>query len=513
MTKAGVQLLMSIVGGLAVGIIFALLNRIFLSILEKYDAADVTGALLLELTLPFVVYFVAHMLNVSGIIAVVIAGVMQANRLKKVTLFDAQVDRVTTIIWETINFMLNGLVFMIFGMELAQFTGPAIANPNYSNLSLFLLVFALTAILFLIRYLLIFAYFWIRSLQTRKSIRKYWKHINLLTISGVKGSVSIAIILLLPKLSGLQNSIALFIVGSVTLLSFLSGLLILPKLAPLMTSSQNLVTKIALLTDVLQSLARESRTAPANQAALYYVMDSYNNRIENLILEQEPTNVKEELAELQLLILAIESEGLEHAYKEKQINIVEYRVYQNYIKLLERQVNRSFISSFSYTVTVLLRVLRHLLRELLSFRKPHHLTATASKNRPYLSQQNRNHLTELYLDNTELIMETLEDLEGFYTPSLVDFLQNQRLQKAELIKSGLFVERVIANFIPDVSGERLRGYYLERQFIYNYEQGGQLTAKEAQALRDEVNELESYSLRESSPNFAYDLIKYRHTAK
>ncbi|WP_205015346.1 cation:proton antiporter [Streptococcus porcinus] len=513
LTKAGLQLLISIIGGLAVGIIFALLNRIFLSILEKYDAADVTGALLLELTLPFVVYFIAHMLNVSGIIAVVIAGVMQANRLKKVTLFDAQVDRVTTIIWETINFMLNGLVFMIFGIELAQFTGPAIANPNYSNVSLFLLVFALTAILFLIRYMLIFSYFWIRSLKTRKSIQKYWKHINLLTISGVKGSVSIAIVLLLPKLTGVQNSIALFIVGSVTLLSFLSGLLILPKLAPLMTTSQNLVTKIALLTDVLQSLARESRTAPANQAALYYVMDSYNNRIENLILEQEPNNVKEELAELQLLTLTIESEGLEHAYKQKKINIVEYRVYQNYIKLLERQVNRSFISSFSYTVTILLRVLRHLLRELLSFGKRNDRIATTFNQGTHLSQENRDHLTELYLDNTELIMETLEDLEGFYTTSLIDFLQNQRLQKAELIKSGLFVERVIANFIPDISGERLHGYYLERQFISNYEQRGELTAKEAQALRDEVNELESYSLRESSPNFTYDLIKYRHTTK
>lgn len=40
-----------------------------------------------------------------------------------------------------------------------------------------------------------------------------------------------------------------------------------------------------------------------------------------------------------------------------------------------------------------------------------------------------------------------------------------------------------------------------------------ITAKEAQQLRDQVNELESYSLRESSPNFAYDLIKYRQKTK
>lgn len=57
--------------------------RLCLTVLEKFDAADVTGALLLELTLPFVAYFVADLLGFSAIIAVVVAGVMQANRLKK----------------------------------------------------------------------------------------------------------------------------------------------------------------------------------------------------------------------------------------------------------------------------------------------------------------------------------------------------------------------------------------------------------------------------------------------
>jgi len=113
------------------------------------------------------------------------------------------------------------------------------------------------------------------------------------------------------------------------------------------------------------------------------------------------------------------------------------------------------------------------------------------------------------LNNTELILATLEDLEGYYTSSLVHFLQNQRIQNAELIKSGLFVERVIANFNPDTSGERLHGYYLERQAISHFVRQGELTAKEAQQLREEVNELESYALRDNSPNVIYDLITDR----
>lgn len=509
LANASIQLVLSIIGGIGIGLLFALLNRIFLSILEKFDAADVTGALLLEITLPFVVYFVAHITHVSGIIAVVIAGVMQANKIKKVTLFDAQVDRVTNIIWETINFMLNGLVFLIFGVELAQFTGPVLASPRYSNMQLLLIVIVLTALLFIIRYITIFFYFLYRKVHYKKPFRKYLPGINLLTFSGVKGSVSIAIILLLPTLEPFQSSLILFIVGAVTLLSFLVGLLVLPHLAPIASQKHNYKMKITILKSVLQRLEKESRQAPENQAAIYSVMDTYNRRIENLILDQESNQVKEELAALQLLILSIESEGLEHAFRYKEVNLLEYRLYQSYLKTLERQVNRSFISSFTYSITILMRVARHVFKEFLSLKGLFSPLNSVTRQRITLSEQNRENLTNLYLNNTELILATLEDLEGYYTSSLVHFLQNQRIQNAELIKSGLFVERVIANFNPDTSGERLHGYYLERQAISHFVRQGELTAKEAQQLREEVNELESYALRDNSPNVIYDLITDR----
>lgn len=90
--QASSQLLLAIIGGISVGLFFALLNRFFLAVLEKFDAADVTGALLLELALPFVAYFIANILDFSAIIAVVVAGLLQASRLKKARLFDDQVD-------------------------------------------------------------------------------------------------------------------------------------------------------------------------------------------------------------------------------------------------------------------------------------------------------------------------------------------------------------------------------------------------------------------------------------
>ena len=67
------------------------------------------------------------------------------------------------------------------------------------------------------------------------------------------------------------------------------------------------------------------------------------------------------------MILGIESDGLEHAFSEGKIELVEYRLYQRYLQNLERQINRGFISTFSYFFTISMRVIRRLVRESLSF--------------------------------------------------------------------------------------------------------------------------------------------------
>ena len=79
--RAGIWLFLCLV--VLVGLITALFNRLFLTILDNMDAADVTGALLLELVLPISSYFVAEEIHASGIIAVVVAGISLASRFKK----------------------------------------------------------------------------------------------------------------------------------------------------------------------------------------------------------------------------------------------------------------------------------------------------------------------------------------------------------------------------------------------------------------------------------------------
>ena len=52
---------------------------------------------------------------------------------------------------------------------------------------------------------------------------------------------------------------------------------------------------------------------------MYAAIDNYHGRIENLILGQENRLIQKDWEQLKLLILSIESDGLEQAYEEGKI--------------------------------------------------------------------------------------------------------------------------------------------------------------------------------------------------
>jgi len=121
-------------------------------------------------------------------------------------------------------------------------------------------------------------------------------------------------------------------------------------------------------------------------------------------------------------------------------------------------------------------------------------------------------IAALYLANTEIIIESLEDLKGVYRSSLISFLQESRLRETAIITSGAFVERVINRVKPNNIDEMLRGYYLERKIIFEYEAQHLITAKQARRMRQNVNELESYSLiHEHRKLISWEKGRCRHT--
>lgn len=503
--QASWDLAISILGGFAVGIVTAAINRGLQKLLLSVRPTDIASELILELSLPLLTFFIAEEIHVSGIIAVVVAGILKASRFKKITLLEAKVDTVTHTVWNTVNFVLNGSVFVLLGMELEMISEPILRTPFYNNLLLIVTVLLLTGLLFLIRFLMVYGFYWYRGFQLKKSIDKYLKDALLLTFSGVKGTVSIATILLIPTHLEAEYPVLLFLVAGVTLCSFLLGLLILPKLSEDKEESNDHLMHIAILNDVVMLLEKEL-TVTKQKGPLYAAIDNYHGRIENMILSQEDKATQRDWEQLKLLILSIENDGLEQAYEEGKIRDRSYHVYQRYLRSMEQKVNRNLSSRLTYYFLVLFRLLRLLLHELVTFGSG--IRAWKNGENYKLEAIDYDQIAALYLANTEIIIESLENLKGVYRSSLVSFLQESRLRETSLITSGAFVERVINRIKPNNIDEMLRGYYLERKLIFEYEEQHLISAKYARRMRQNVNELENYSLRESANTLPYDMINY-----
>ncbi|MDG9113438.1 sodium:proton antiporter [Streptococcus pneumoniae] len=498
--QASSSLIFSILGGFLIGFLTAMTNRFLHTFLLSVRATDIASELLLELSLPLVTFF----LHVSGIIAVVVAGILKASRFKKITLLEAQVDTVTETVWHTVTFMLNGSVFVILGMELEMIAEPILTNPIYNPLLLLLSLIALTFVLFVIRFIMIYGYYAYRTRRLKKKLNKYMKDMFLLTFSGVKGTVSIATILLIPSNLEQEYPLLLFLVAGVTLVSFLTGLLVLPHLSDEEEESKDYLMHIAILNEVTLELEKELEDT-RNKLPLYAAIDNYHGRIENLILSQENQDDQEDWAALKLLILSIESDGLEQAYEEGNISNRAYRVYQRYLKNIEQGINRKLASRLTYYFLVSLRILRFLLHEVFTLGKT--FRSWKDKEQSRLRALDYDQIAELYLANTEMIIESLENLKGVYRRSLISFMQESRLRETAIISSGAFVERVINRVKPNNIDEMLRGYYLERKLIFEYEEKRLITTKYAKKLRQNVNNLENYSLKEAANTLPYDMVE------
>ena len=504
LSQAGTSLALSIIGGFAVGFVTAMINRFLHTFLLSVRATDIASELLLELSLPLMTFFIAEEIHVSGIIAVVVAGILKASRFKKITLLEAQVDTVTDTVWHTVTFMLNGSVFVILGIELEMIAEPILTNPLYNPLLLLVSVVLLTLLLFAIRFVMIYGFYIWRTRRLKKNLRNYMKDMLLLTFSGVKGTVSIATILLIPSNLEQEYPLLLFLVAGVTLLSFLTGLLVLPHLSEEQEETKDYLMHIAILNEVTGELEKELE-GHKNKLPLYAAIDNYHGRIENLILSQENKSAQEDWEALKLLILSIESDGLEQAYEEGKIGERGYQVYQRYLKNMEQSINRKVASRLTYYFLVSLRILRFVLHELLTFGQTFRSWNDKEKRR--LRALDYDQISELYLENTELIIESLENLKGIYKSSLISFMQESRLRETAIIGSGAFVERVITRIKPNNIDEMLRGYYLERKLIFEYEEKKLITTKYAKKLRQNVNNLENYSLKEAANTLPYDMME------
>ena len=109
--KASLQFLILMSGGYVIGFAAGKILAFILQRVQKNNMVTFSFMLLM----PFVTYLIAEELHVSGVIAVVILG-LGISRFSK-QIFPESIKQESRTIWDIIIFMLNGLIFILMGLE------------------------------------------------------------------------------------------------------------------------------------------------------------------------------------------------------------------------------------------------------------------------------------------------------------------------------------------------------------------------------------------------------------
>lgn len=108
------------IGGALFGLIVGFLMSHLLEKMKDLGLDNITFHVLIDLLLPFFIFFVAEKLGFSGIIAVVAAGIAKSFRSKKIDPMLSKTTIVSQSVWSVVGDTLNGFVFVLLGLQLPK---------------------------------------------------------------------------------------------------------------------------------------------------------------------------------------------------------------------------------------------------------------------------------------------------------------------------------------------------------------------------------------------------------
>ncbi|MXN93119.1 Na+/H+ antiporter [Flavobacterium sp. Sd200] len=195
--KASLEFLVLMGGGFLIGFIMGKVLSFILMRVNK-DKIVITSFMLI---MPFITYLLAEDLHVSGVIAVVTLGLSIAHFSNRV--FPASFKHESKAIWDIILFMLNGLIFILIGLQFPY----VLKNIEASQAGFYILAaFAITVAALALRMARVFLQkinlqraFTSKKRKISEGALLDFKNSLIISWSGMRGIVSLAIALGLPN--------------------------------------------------------------------------------------------------------------------------------------------------------------------------------------------------------------------------------------------------------------------------------------------------------------------------
>jgi CPA1 family monovalent cation:H+ antiporter len=189
---AGLEFIIVAVGGIALGFVMGFVFKWIHKVTPDNPTTDTT----LTFLAPFVTYLVAESMEISGVLAVVVAGLYLS--WNSSTVFTQQTRLQAYGTWQTAIFMLNGIIFILIGLQL-----PEVVNAIEDNSMATLIGYGaiVSAAVIVGRIIWVYPGTFLPRLSKRirqAEPRPSQRLVTIVAWSGMRGVVSLAAALALP---------------------------------------------------------------------------------------------------------------------------------------------------------------------------------------------------------------------------------------------------------------------------------------------------------------------------
>ena len=252
LSRSSREFFITAIGGMILGVLIGLIIVSIKLVNRKFLNTEPNILVIIQIILPVATYFIAEEFHLSGIIAVVFAGILLnfERYLRQGDSLDNQAVVSISYNQDTISYVLNGFVFVLLGYLLPGIFRNMITYPDLDVQTAMFYVILITIALIITRFTFVYIFYVsfqqhtfktshniVEFLKTRQlDVGNYsrFEYALVTSLCGIHGTVTLATALMIPLTIGtagepfpLRNAI-LFIGSGVVLLSMIIGTIFLP---------------------------------------------------------------------------------------------------------------------------------------------------------------------------------------------------------------------------------------------------------------------------------------------
>lgn len=483
------------IGGLFSGAVLSFLILRFRYLLRRLGMEDVTMHMLIQILTPFVIYLAAEELGVSGILAVVAGGITHAAEHDRAESAIVKLQIVSSSTWGIILFILNGLVFVILGLQMPEALSVIFGDEAFNNAKVISYIVIITLLFMSLRFMWVFLFWqgnWGQQIKAASG-RDKLRSILQISISGVRGAVTLAGAFSIPFV--LENGrpfperdLIIFLAAGVILCTLLTASIFLPLLSERKVQSaagsQLQSVRRKLMKTTIKALKEEMNEK--NRAAALAVISEYNERLKGLKVEQyslkQHLRLKKMENKIRIYALKAEQAELEKMQKNKQITD------QIAHQLQERLREKELLFSNPFKADVSLMKCQHLIESLFSASRKQDMQRPSDRNGDML----RTSRIQTAKAAIEAVKKHMNDDNQEASKSVIAFYRHFILT----LQHGDAGRRKSSRYERQKKEIRLKSVQIIRNEIQQLFESRQISRETAYRLRQYMNDLEASMLYE-----------------